>query len=85
MAFIKSKGYSPIGSDGDCHEAPEFTLERMQVESWKIHIFYGTGCVQACQDIAKFGQVVLNNSSWIIVLIEPFQPLVTEGSDHSLS
>jgi hypothetical protein len=29
--------------------------------------------------------VVRYNSSWIIVLIEPFQPLVTEGSDHSLS
>ena len=82
MALNKSKDHSPIGSNRDRHETVQWTLQRVQVKSWKIHILHGTGCIQACEDVSQLHQMFRHNAARVVVLVEAFQPLVAEGLNH---
>jgi hypothetical protein len=82
MAFNKSKGHPPIGTNRDRHEASQLALKQVQVESRKIHILQRRGCIQAREDIAQFHQMFRHNAPWVVVLIEAFQSLVAKGLNH---
>jgi len=82
MAFNKSKDHSPIGSYRYRPKTLKRPLERVKTETGKVHILDGTGCIQACEDIAQLGQMFRHNAARVVVLVEPFQPLVAERLDH---
>ena len=82
MAIGKSKDNSPIGSNRDRHEALQSTFQRVQIESWKIHILHGPGCIQACEYVAQFRQMFRHNASGVVIFIKTFQPLMAERLNH---
>jgi hypothetical protein len=82
MALCKSKDHSPIGTDRDCHQALQLTLQRVQAEPWKIHIVQGTGCIEPGEDIPQFDHMFRHEASRVVVLIEALQSLVAERLNH---
>ncbi len=57
----------------------------MKPEAREIQIFLRGGCIQAGQNVSKFGHVLRQNTAWIIFAVEPLQTLVPERFNHKLS
>ena len=82
MAFNKSKDHSPVGSYRCRPKALQLSLEHVEIETGKIHILHGTGCIQASEDIAQLGRMFRHNATRVVILIKAFQPLVAERLNH---
>jgi hypothetical protein len=82
IAGIEPKDDPPVRPHGDCPEAAQVALERMQAESVYIQILSPQCCVQRGQDQPDTLDMLGRDATRIIVLVEPSQTPVAEARNY---
>jgi hypothetical protein len=77
-SVVKTENDPPIGANGYCPESFPFALERMQPESWKIHVADSWGGVKRRQYVSQFANVFRVNSARVVVFKKSFQSFVAQ-------
>ena len=82
VALIEAKNYSPVGPDSHGPKIPSIAFERMQFESWQVHVSGSPCAVQNGENVFKFLHVFMFDSTAISIFKETLKSLMAEALDH---
>lgn len=78
IAFDEAEDHAPVSPHSYTPKSFEVAFERVQAEARHVHLRYGGSNIKSRQNIAQLGDVFRCNASGVVVLKQPFQPLVAD-------
>src|SRR6266403_3827675 len=78
----KAKNHSPVRANRDSPEAFQLALERMQPQPGQVHVRSRGGSIETRKNVSQLLRVLAHHAPRVILLVEPFQPLVADRADH---
>jgi len=83
IAVVKTENNPPVGANRDRPESIHLTFERMRPKAGHVHIGDCTGSIQPCQNVTQFDLMFPVNTTWVVVLMKPLEPLVANRSNQT--
>jgi hypothetical protein len=78
----KAENHPPVRANGHAVETLQFALQRVQTETWQVHVSDRPGCIEPRQNVAQLADMLGNNPTLIVVFMKAFQSLVAYRPDR---
>lgn len=83
VAIFKPEGDSPVAGNRNTPQPSHLAFEWVESVPWQVDVPGFVRIIEVCQGYGDPICQVSSYSAWVVLLIESFQPSMTERSDHA--